>query len=233
MSSLSRYKKSGGFVQLLSLLETFGPQKKDKFVEMIEQENAAWAQALRDKMLSMDRIFSWPDQVIIEIFKSLPIKNMAVAYLGLKEEQRAKISGFFSSSEQRKMQDALGDGVIPKPEEVASNAVKVIEITRKMISDGHIRPEKFDEGLIIPEEFESKLDSSNSAQPALNFSAAERMSVVPANAGSANGDASHAPNSHEAMQLQRLVTKLSQENKALKDELKIATEKLAQIRRIA
>lgn len=232
MSSLQRYKKSGGFNQLLSLLETFGPQKREKFLEMIDAENQAWAKALREKMLSVERIFTWPDQVIIEVFKSLPLKNMAVAIHGLKEEQRAKIIGFFSASEQRKMADALGDAV--KPEEVASNAVKVIELTRKMISDGHIRPEKFDEGLIIGEGIESKLESGGGAEKVkegeLNFKAIEN---VIAGGGGGGGNDSHAHTSVETAQMQRLLTQLSRENKQLKDENKIMKEKLDQIKRIA
>jgi flagellar motor switch protein FliG len=59
MSSISRYKKAGGFIQLVSLIETFGAPKREKFIEMIDAESPVWAKALRDKMLSIERIFSW------------------------------------------------------------------------------------------------------------------------------------------------------------------------------
>ena len=38
MSTLSRYQKSGGFIQLVQLIETCGKQKQDNFLSMIEKE---------------------------------------------------------------------------------------------------------------------------------------------------------------------------------------------------
>jgi len=87
------------FLQLLSLIETFGGQKREKFIEMVDAESHVWAQALRDKMLSIERYFSWPDQTVIEVIKGLPTKNMAVAIKGLKEEQRARMLVFFTPSD--------------------------------------------------------------------------------------------------------------------------------------
>jgi len=42
MSSIQRYKKPGGFLQLLSLIETFGGQKREKFIEMVDAESHVW-----------------------------------------------------------------------------------------------------------------------------------------------------------------------------------------------
>ena len=68
MSMLSRYKRAGGFVQLLSLIETSGPSKREKFLEIIRGESSSWGEAIERHSLSIDRIFSWPDEVITEIF---------------------------------------------------------------------------------------------------------------------------------------------------------------------
>ena len=41
MSMIDRYKKKGGFLQLLNLLETTGGEKREKFLKMIAEENPA------------------------------------------------------------------------------------------------------------------------------------------------------------------------------------------------
>lgn len=242
MSMLARYKKTGGFVQLLALIEGFGQQKREKFLEMIDQENPTWSKALKDKMLSVERIMGWPDQVVIEIFKSLPIKNMAVAIAGLKPEQLPKIMQFFTPSDKRKMDDALA-GETPKPEEISSSLVKVIEITRKMIKEGELRPDKFDMGLVIPEEFEASLESAHAANPAgagLASSAPIGSSEPTAGGTVLNFDLkAKAPDGLDpkAMQdyanLQKLASQLAKDNKILRDENKVFKEKLEQIRKIA
>lgn len=235
MSSLQRYKKSGGFVQLLSLLETFGPQKKEKFLEMIEGESPVWARALREKMLTVERLFTWPDQVVIEVFKGLPPKNMAVSLEGLKEEQKSRLLVFFSPSDKRRLEDAMPDK--PKPEEIGATMVKVVELARKMLTQGELRAEKFDEGLLIPEDFEAKLEGQGAQAFAQKMAdVAEAPLVFPASfnkeAGSAGANEGHVTSS-ELLQLQRSLAALMKENKTLKDEVRVMREKLEQIRKIA
>ncbi len=230
MSSLARYKKSGGFVQLLSLLETFGPQKKEKFLEMIDSENQAWGIALRDKMLTLERIFSWPDQVLIEVFKNLPPRNLAVGLSGIKEEQKARLLVFFSTSERRRLDDLVTENV-PKLEEIAANMVKIVELTRKMLNDGTLRAERFDDRLFIPEDYEAKLDHRGfGTKPAAVKSAGD--SGVHTHHHSPTADA-HAVPSAEVGQLQKTLGLVLKENKHLKDEVRILREKLDQIKRIA
>jgi hypothetical protein len=235
MSSLSRYKKSGGFFQLLSLIETFGPQKREKFIEMIEQESPPWAKALRDKILTVDRVFTWPDQVVIEVFKRLPPKSQAYALTGFKDEFRAKVEQFLSASEKRRLDDVLSESQ-PKPDEVASTLVKFLEVTRQMLKDREIHAEKFDEGLLIPEDFETKLEASAvgftpSPSPASEpeAPAAHReMQMPPPAASGATSD-----HSAEVYQLQKNLAVVLKENKTLKDEVKLLRGKLEQIKKIA
>ena len=66
MAMLDRYKKTGGFNQLLTLLETCGPQKKVKFLEIIRLEDPRWADALEAKMIDLKRFLKWNDSAIAE-----------------------------------------------------------------------------------------------------------------------------------------------------------------------
>jgi len=239
MSSLSRYKKAGGFFQLLSLIETFGPAKKEKFLEMIQGESAPWAHALRDKMLTLERIFSWPDQVVVEVVKRLPAKSQAFAMTGLKEEQKAKVIQFYSSSEQRRLDDVLSESQ-PKPEEVQATLFKLVELARKMIQERELNPEKFDTGLSIPEDFESKIEAMY-ALGAIGSAGGGGMSAVagaqPAQAASVGPEiTAPTPNPNagaEVYQLQRTLATVLKENKGLKDEVRNLQTRLEQIRKIA
>lgn len=231
MSSLQRYKKSGGFLQLLSLLESFGPQKRAKFLEMIDAENMAWGNALREKLLTVERFFNWPDQVIIEVYKVLPVKIMAAIFEGLKDDQKKRLMAFFSPSEKRKMDDILAEWR-PKPEDISTNMIKLLEMARKMINTGEVRPEKYDPTVMIPEDYEGKLDAQPSAPEAqLNFNqvTAQTQGHKPV----AHAATETAGNSENVLHLQRTLALIGKENKSLKDEVRILREKLDQIKRIA
>ncbi len=241
MSSLQRYKKSGGFIQLLSLIETFGPAKKEKFLEMIEGESAPWAAALRDKMITLDRVFSWPDQVVVEIFKALPIKSQSYALEGLTPEQKPKILQFYSTSDLRRVSDVLTENQ-PKPEEIQSSLFKVVESARKMIQDRELLPEKFDAGLTISEDFESKLQVQYGGVAAKfggSKGAPDTMKVVSAPTGPAvpsPGLISAPPDATvpaEVYQLQRTLAAVLRENKTLKDEVRTLQIRLDNIKKMA
>lgn len=240
MSSLQRYRKSGGFYQLLSLIETFGPQKKEKFLEMIEAESPAWARVLRDKMITFDRIFSWPEQIIVEIFKNLQPKTLAFALHGLKDEQKAKIMAYFSHAEKRRLDDMLAEGV-PKPEEVAAVLVKVVEQTRKMLKNRELHADKFDEALLIPEDIESRIEemaahdtfrAMSSTPTSSPPSSTVNREVKAAKPSMVHNSPASEAGTADVMLLQKKVAQLMKENKQLKDELAVAHEKLDQIRRI-
>lgn len=196
---------------------------------MIEAENAVWAKALREKMLTLERIFQWPDQTLIEVMKSLPQKNLALALVGIKEEHKARILAFYSAAEKRRLDDILAEAPA-KPADISANMVKVIEMTRKMLVSGDLRPEKFDEGLVIPEEFESKLDSQG-VHSYVQKTDDDSPGLVYHGVGSS--DPSHPPPTLEIAQMQRTLAALVKENKILKDELRSLREKLDHIKRIA
>ena len=245
MSSLSRYKKSGGFLALLSLIETFGPQKKDKFLEMIDQESVVWGRALREKMITFERIFTWPEQVVVEIFKELQPKTLAFVMLGLKPEQKDKIMAYFSHAEKRRLDDILTESK-PKPEEIASTLVKVVEQCRKMLKERSLQADKFDPALMVPEDYEAKLEELAAQQPQRSSSSASAGADViammpasslaepePAPALAAAAAAENLQASVDVLQLQKKLQLLAKENKTLKDENTVLKGKLDAIRKIA
>ena len=101
MSMLSRYRKSGGFVQILQLIETCGKKKQDNFLRMIEEEDPKWAEALQEKMLTMDKILDWDDNTVAEIFSRVQEMTLATAAHGFTPEQYEKVTKMFSHSQKR------------------------------------------------------------------------------------------------------------------------------------
>lgn len=224
MSMIARYKRSGGFIQLLSLVETSSATKQEKFLEIIESENRDWSEAIKKYSLSQERIWSWPDEVVVEIFKELPLRNMACALNGISAENKNRIMNYMSHSEKRKVEDEMGS-TNANSDEFNGTMLKVLEITRKMITEGRLRPEKFDPTLEIPENIEDKL-SRGEGLGAQDKKMDQMQEAVLKASSSANPSA-------EVVQLQKITQNLNKEVKSLREENRVLKEKLEQIRKIA
>ena len=239
---LDRYRKPGGYVQLLNLLETSGKEKQEKFLNLIRQEDARWADSIEKKMLSIKTIFSWNQETIAEIIGVLQEMTVAVAMHGFDEETKAKIYATLSHSQKRKIDDLFSTHK-PTAAEISTMYMKIITEVRKMISDGRLRMDKIDPELIIEYGIEEKLkkqsvstdgghvvelhsdviEAADGSTLRFNLPNEEPENVAPA----ANGN-------HEAevIQLRKRINTTNQENMALKTEVAKLKMKLDQIRKI-
>lgn len=156
MSMLRRYQKSGGFLQLLKLIETCDPQKKAKFLNMIENEDIRWAKALKDKMLTIERIFTWDDSILAEIVTHLPEKILATLLLKFDDERRGRLEGTLSESQKRRVKYALED-FKPTTGEMNSVLITFVSKVRSLIVDGYLIAERFDRGLVLGRDIEEDL----------------------------------------------------------------------------
>ena len=91
MSILSRYKKTGGFSQLLNLIETCGLKKRENLLKIIDQESSVWADEIKAKMVTIDKVFTWPDDEIMEIFASVQDVTLALSFQVLEVERREEL----------------------------------------------------------------------------------------------------------------------------------------------
>jgi hypothetical protein len=229
MALLDRYKKTGGFVQLLQLIETTNPGKRAQFIKMIEDEDPRWADAIHQRMLTIERIFSWDDNTIAEVVGSLHELTLAIALHALGKEREEKVFRTFSSGKKRRILELM-ENKVPTAAEVSSSYVKIIEEVRDLIKQGHVRLEKVDAELVIQENIEEKLASQ------LLPDAITSPTIVAPTAGAPTEDAPTnraAPDTISTEKLVQQLTLLSSENKKLKSELKILKDKLEQIKRIA
>jgi hypothetical protein len=251
MAMLSRYQKAGGFLQLLQLIETCGKQKQENFLQMIDNENARWGGAIREKMLTIDKVLAWPDDVIGEISGRLQHLTLATALHGLKEEDRNRLLVMFSHSQKRTIED-LFKAKSPTQPEISSSFIKILQEVRTMLQGGYLRPEKYAPELPIPEDYEdhlgkaihivpaetvspsSTLDSSNpTSAPAASAETEAPKASRSGHPQSADAVAHNQQHDKELNQLRAKIQTLTHENNQLKNELQVFRDKLAQIKRIA
>lgn len=235
---LLRYKKAGGFKQLLHLLETCGPKKQASFLEIIEKEDSGWAEALRQKMLSVEKIFAWDDNTIGEVVARLPELSLATALHGIKPEVWERASRTLSHSQKRKIQE-LFEAAKPGAAEISSAFMKIIEEVRSMADFGYVHLEKIDANLVIAADIEEKLSQLEPNAPESDFTidydegGEDASGADAAAAGSAPGAPAKDGDNAELLTLRKETNRLRVENQNLKREVNQLKDKLGKIHALA
>ena len=225
MSTLSRYKKSGGFLQLLQLLETCGPQKRQTLMATIDSEDTQWTQSLQTKMITIEKVLTWSPDVLAEIAARLQPLTLAVFTHNLNDTTREKVLSTFSHGERRRIEEMFETNH-PSPGELQAAQFKVIEEARTMIQKKQLRDDSIAHEFYVIEGIEETL-TSKPATPAP--SAAPAHQPAPARAAAPTTPA----HSEDSSNLLSIVKRLQKENEQLKAELKAANEKLGQIKKLA
>jgi hypothetical protein len=178
MAMLDRYRKPGGFLQLLNLIETSGPTKQSKFLEIVKEEDPRWAEMMGEKLLSMQKICGWNNEALMEVVANLQILSLAVMLHGLDDPNRDKFTTAMSNGQKRMVMEQFNASQ-PSPSEVNSTFSRVITDVRKMITDGRLRMEKIDPKLIVEEGIEESLKKQKgSGSSQLSSVAAESATKI-------------------------------------------------------
>lgn len=253
MAMLDRYKKTGGFNQLLILLETCGSAKQQKFLEIIRQEDARWADALTAKMIDLTRFLTWSDSAIAEVTGAMMEINVAAIISTMDEAQQTRLMGTLPHIKRRKVQDLLM-AQKPSPGEIASSTNKLFETIRRLSQEGVLRMDKVDPPLFIDADIEDRLKQGKdiAGVPTAAESLAKAVASLPAvdngpetrhlrivnsidtnelqNVADTKTAKSH---DNEVLLLKRKIQLLQNENISLRQELAIVTSKLDQIRKLS
>lgn len=254
MGMLDRYRKPGGFLQLLNLIETSGPQKQAKFLEIVKEEDPRWAEMMSEKLLSMQKICGWNNEALMEVVANLQILSLAVMLHGLDEPNRDRFTTAMSNSQKRNVMEHFNASQ-PSAAEISSTFSRVITDVRKMISDGRLRMDRIDPKLVVEEGIEEALKKSvrpMGDNASSSFSVAMESSTrvdsdsaaefhpypetISSSASMAPSGTSNPPNgagSSESILLKKKLTILSNENSILKQEVLRLRGKLEQIKKIA
>lgn len=163
MAMLIRYKKKGGFFQLVQLIETSQEKKREQFLNLIKEENSTWEAELRSKILTCEKVLSWEASVLSEIISRVPPLTLSTILQTRKKSEYDKLYSVMSFADQRRYQDNLPSSP-PNSGEIQTAENKFLSEVRNLISMGTIKLEKIDSSLIIADNIEELLESANSEQ---------------------------------------------------------------------
>lgn len=238
MAMLDRYKKKNGFVQLLTLIETSSKQKQEQFLTLIKQENPAWEEALKSKVLTVERILTWPRNIRAELFSRVQNLTLAVAFHSQSPEKFEEIFSCLSNTDIRKLQLMMSE-LNPSVNDTTSCLIKLIGEVRGLINQGIIKLDKFDPDMAISENIEEEIHKMGKEK---TKELTEALVFPETDSGPTSGPTSiHAEvvsaiddGQKEKMDfLKKKINQLMYDNSQLKNELQIYKNKLEQIRKIA
>lgn len=230
MGMLDRYKKKGGFFQLLQLLETSPAAKREQFLKLIEGESPAWEEALRTRVLTVNRVYGWDPQFLVEIFSRTQPLTLANALHGNPPEQIEQLLSCLPPISKRKITDLMAESN-PTPAEKNTCIVRLLSEVRGFISQGIIRLEKVDPEIHIPENIEEILNNAGYTTPSYDYESMKK-DASPQVVGEAE-EPSPKGSTQEIDFLKRKVNQLVAEVNTLKNENNVLKDKLSQIKRIA
>ncbi len=235
MSTLERYQKPGGFIQLLSLIETSEPDKAKKFLSIIASENPAWEQAIIEKKLDMQKLLSFNPSVIMESLELVPYQVLAVAIAKSTEDIKSSIVNALSPSLKHKVTTALSENPDPKAGEIFSCQIRIFATIRKTISESRIKSSLLPEWVIIPDGIENLLAAKKWTMQMGDSSQTTGLSD-PNEASKTNPDKGNSNTidySTELIDIKKRVLQLTDENHHLKLKVSTLEQKLDQIKKLS
>ena len=144
MSLLRRYRQQpDGFEQLLMLVESSTPKKQNHFFKLISQEDASWSALIKLKMLSIDRIFEWPDAYLMEVLHDFPARFLATALKGHEKNYVSKACELLPSKKQEEFIYEVENRTYSETERHAAQS-SLIKKVRVLAKTGRLRLEKID-----------------------------------------------------------------------------------------
>ncbi len=238
MSVLDRYKKSGGFVQLLTLIETSNTAKKEKFLQLILEESPDWHKAIKERILTLDIILQWPLEYLSELTsRSLPMTLAAISKANISEEQKKRLLHGLPHTHLIKIRD-LNENKTFTPIEIGSSIEKFLSEVRTHLHQGVVKLEKFAPDLAVPDGIEEQLSKKGIQSP--SFILDETLTeVATPNTASTSAHATSQNNvglstqTEDVSTLKRHNLQLQQELQILRQENKAMREKLDKIKKIA
>jgi len=241
MGMLDRYKKKGGFIQLLNLLETSSKAKQEQFLTLISQENINWEMELKKRVLTVDKIVEWPREPLSEIISRIQPLTLAVALRKFEAPKREEILAVLSQSDRRKILSLI-DETNPNPAEIATCLSKIVTEVRSLVQQGIIKLEKFNPDMAVPENIEDLISQKASTGISLVESSAtsapDEDAEVKLDFSGANNRASAGNDKLDTLKeendfLKKKINQLTQEATTLRIENSVLKNKLEQIKKIA
>ncbi len=153
MSILARYKKPGGFRQLIRLIETSQPVKQDKLIEVVANEDPRWADLIREKKITVEMVLSWNDEFLVTIFEAMNTQHCAVVLKNIDNSYHKKFINIFKPEKYREINELVLNGDDPTGPQIMGAHFHLLETVRFLD----------EERKIILSQIDPKLDISDAA----------------------------------------------------------------------
>lgn len=148
MSTLGRFRKPGGLLQLIRLIETSESEKRKQLLGLIAKEDPGWAHMVQAKTLSFERIMSWPDRILEELLEDLPV-NLIVSLIQMgSAEDASKILRCHPRRLEKEIRQKNEDREVDHSEKVLA-LNKLLLLIRDLQDQGRLSFATFDPGLDI------------------------------------------------------------------------------------
>ena len=258
MGMLDRYKKTGGFLQLVNLLETSSEAKQQKFLEIIRTEDPRWADAAEAKMLSLEKVLSWDDTALAVITGTMLEINVAAIVKSSNDAIRNRLYQSLAHQKRRKVEE-LVESSQSNPGEFATSVQKMLETVRQLSSKGILRIDKIDPLRHVDSDIEEKLAQGKDIPGVASYAESHAKALQNLQLQQAKEAGSRTPHlevlrpgdpppesakldlrldsaqlsAGEFEALRRKIQSLTAENTALKNEIQILKSRLEQIRKLA
>ncbi len=146
MSMLSRFRKPGGFVQLLQLIESCDGEKQKNLIQLIASEDPGWASLVKAKQLSYQKVLEWPQPHLALILESLPYRTLLALVAGSQEAQKQVLSKTLSPTLWARLNSDLQETKLEASEHKVAQ-LKLLSAIREMDQEGKIKLTAIDQRL--------------------------------------------------------------------------------------
>lgn len=227
MAMVDRYKKAGGFVQLVQVIETCNQKKREQFMNIITEESPIWADALNQKCITFDKIINWKPEVILDIIASVNTLAFSAALKSLSTENLDTFLQKLSHQDRKKIELSMQE-MNPSANEISASVMKVISETRTLLVQGALKADRIDSQLVIPDDFEANLEKNEQSRQA-----GTTLTFDSPNLNFGGGAAAGGVAAADVDKLQKKLVLLSKEVQILKQENQVMKDKLDKIKKIA
>lgn len=140
MSMLARYKKAGGILELVKLIEDSGEPKRSQLITMVRTEDPQFAALVEAKLFSYADVRKLPEGTLAEVIVETPPKFVAIAMHGESPEFVALCEKCLgkSFSEYKTEKELLAE-TPPNPSQIEGAQRKIVATVRKLEAEERIK----------------------------------------------------------------------------------------------
>jgi len=155
MSMLQKFRSDGGFRQLVRLIELCEPHRQRTLMDAVRSEDPGWAQLIRIKMLSVERILTWPENTLRKILNTAPTHIVVPIYHSCPDKFKSVIANGLGEQTVAEVEVLCREKVIDEHEVFAAR-LGLIQMVREMEHSGAIDFMECDPTLVIDENSDSQ-----------------------------------------------------------------------------